>query len=365
MSINLATKYSQKMATEFTYRSVVDGTTNKDYDFTGVKSLNVYTPVTQELGDYQRTGTNRYGTPTELQDTLQEMILERDRAFSITIDRGNNTEQMDAKAASQMLMTEMSEQAVPEMDRYALGKFIDGAGTVAVLAAAPTSADIVEKLSDGMVAMSNSKVPADHRFIFMGWSQFGCLRLSSQFVGVESLARESLVKGALGTFMGAQVVVVPDDYLKKGTSVCYFLITQKNAVIQPKKIQDFFVKENPAGINGSLLEGRFIYDAYVLGARANGVYAAVAASTQQAEPTLTYAAGTKSVAVASSGADSMRYTLDGTDPRYAKSAAVVSGASGTIDLTAFAGQTVTVKAVAYDGALFTSSVKTLTQAVAA
>lgn len=359
MSVNLATKYASKMATEFTLRSLVDGATNKDYDFTGVKSLNVYTPITQPLGNYSRTGANRYGTPTELQDSLQEMILTRDRAFSITIDKGNNTEQMNAKTAAQMLMVELSEQAVPEMDIFALTKFTDYAGNIEELDSTPTANDIVEKLSEGMVKMSNAKVPAEHRFIFIGWTGFGALRLSPQFVGVESLAKESLVKGALGTFMGAQVVVVPDDYLKKGDSVCYFLIAQKNAIIQPKKIQDFFVKENPAGINGALLEGRFIYDAYVLGARSSGVYAAVEAGAKQDEPTLTYDEDTKSCALSSTGANSLRYTLDNTDPRYSKSAAVITGASGSIDLSAFEGQSITIKAAAFDNDLYTSDVSSL------
>ena len=216
MAINLAAKYSKEIANAFTLRSVVDGTTNKDYDFTGVKTLNVYTPVTQSLADYQRTGTSRYGTPTELQDTMQELMLTRDRSFSITIDKGNNSEQMGAKEASRILSIEMNEQAIPEMDKYALGRFADYAGKIVALDAAPTSENIAQKLSDGMVAMSNKNVPADGRFIFIGWSCFGALRLSNQFIGVESLAKSALVKGAIGTFMGAQVVVVPDDYLKKG-----------------------------------------------------------------------------------------------------------------------------------------------------
>ena len=184
MAINLAAKYSKEIANAFTLRSVVDGTTNKDYDFTGVKTLNVYTPVTQSLADYQRTGTSRYGTPTELQDTMQELMLTRDRSFSITIDKGNNSEQMGAKEASRILSIEMNEQAIPEMDKYALGRFADYAGKIVALDAAPTSEDIAQKLSDGMVAMSNKNVPADGRFIFIGWSCFGALRLSNQFIGV-------------------------------------------------------------------------------------------------------------------------------------------------------------------------------------
>ena len=365
MAINLASKYAKELANAFTNRSLVDGTTNKDYDFTGVKTLNVYTPVTQALGDYQRTGTSRYGTPTELQDTMQELMLAKDRSFSITIDKGNNTEQMGAKDASRILAIEMNEQAIPEMDKYALGKFIDYAGKIDALAAAPTTANIAEKLSDGMVAMSNKNVPAENRYIFIGWTYFGLLRLSSQFIGVESLAKDALVKGCIGTFMGAQVVVVPDEYLKKGSNVCYFLITHKNSVIQPKKVQDYFVKENPAGINGALLEGRFIYDAFVLGGRCDGVYAAVATGTQQTTPTFTYTSASKTEAIASANAEYIYYTLDGSDPRYSSTAVKATGASASVNLTAYAGTTVTVKAVAMKAGTFTSAVGSTTQAVAA
>ena len=364
MAINLAAKYSKEIANAFTLRSVVDGTTNKDYDFTGVKTLNVYTPVTQSLADYQRTGTSRYGTPTELQDTMQELMLTRDRSFSITIDKGNNSEQMGAKEASRILSIEMNEQAIPEMDKYALGRFADYAGKIVALDAAPTSENIAQKLSDGMVAMSNKNVPADGRFIFIGWSCFGALRLSNQFIGVESLAKSALVKGAIGTFMGAQVVVVPDDYLKKGDKTCYFIITHKNSVIQPKKVQDYFVKENPAGINGTLLEGRFIYDAFVLGGRCDGVYAAVASGAQQAAPAFTYAASTKKETIASSGADFILYTTDGTDPRYSSSAVKAVGGSATVDLSGFAGGSAVLKAVAIKDGAFTSDLAAATQDVA-
>ena len=250
------------------------------------------------------------------------------------------------------------------MDKYALGRFADYAGKIVALDAAPTSENIAQKLSDGMVAMSNKNVPADGRFIFIGWSCFGALRLSSQFIGVESLAKSALVKGAIGTFMGAQVVVVPDDYLKKGDKTCYFIITHKNSVIQPKKVQDYFVKENPAGINGALLEGRFIYDAFVLGGRCDGVYAAVASGAQQAAPTFTYAASTKKETIASSGADFILYTTDGTDPRYSSSAVKAVGGSATVDLSGFAGGSAVLKAVAIKDGAFTSDLAAATQDVA-
>lgn len=349
MAINLASKYEKELAQAFTLKSVVDGTTGHDYTFDGVNKINVYTALSQPLNDYKRTGTNRYGDPQEAQDTVQEMAITKDRSFSITVDKGNNMEQLGAKEAAKILKIELEEQVIPEVDKYALHRFIDLAGKINVAAEGPTEDTIVKMVSDAMVYMSNKKIPAEGRRIFIGWTWFGMLRLSKQFINVEALAKTALVKGALGTFMGAQVIPVPDDYLAKGNNQAYFAITTEAATLQPKKVQDYFVKQNPPGINGALIEGRVIYDAHVIGAKADGVYACVAASTAQATPTIAVSGG--NATITSAGADKIRVTTDGTDPRYSKTA-IETTSGGTVP----AASGVTVKAVAFDNDLFTSEV---------
>lgn len=349
MAVNLATKYAKELAQAFSAKSYVDGIACKDYEFNGVKNLKIYTALSQPLNDYKREGTNRYGEPKESQDTVQEAKMERDRSFSITVDKGNNAEQMGAKEASKILAIEMNEQAIPEMDKYALRKFIDYAGKIDVATEDPTEETIVKMLSDGMVAMGNKKVPSDGRYIFIGWSYFGMLRLSKQFIGVEALAKESLVKGEVGIFMGAHVITVPDDYLMKGDSKAFFLIVYRNSVLQPKKVQDYFIKENPAGINGALIEGRFIYDAFVIGAKCDGVYALVKANTKQATPTIAVSGTTATIT--SAGAAKIRVTTDGTDPRFSDTAQETTS-GGTV--TFKTGEE--VKAVAFGDGVFTSDV---------
>lgn len=349
MAINLASKYAKELAQAFTEKSYVDGIASKDYEFTGVKTLKVYTAVSQELNDYKRSGSNRYGEPQEAQDTVQAMTVKRDRSFSITVDKGNNSEQLGAKEASKVLAIEMQEQAVPEMDKYALGQFIDFAGKIEMIAEEPTEETIVKHLSNGMVHLGNKKVPVEGRYIFIGWSYFGMLRLSKQFIGVEALAKEALVKGAVGTFMGAQVITIPDDYLMKGDNKAYFLLVYRNSVLQPKKVEDYFVKENPAGINGALIEGRFIYDAFVIGAKCDGVYAAVNANAKQATPTISVS-GTNAT-ITSSGAKTIKVTTDGTDPRFSDTA-VETASGGT--LTVATGNK--VRAVAFGNETFTSEI---------
>lgn len=117
MAINLHKKYETKLAEIYTHNSFVEGHTNKDWSFSGVKSILIPTLVTQPLNDYQRSGTSRYGTPTDLQDTAQEMTMTQDKGFAIVIDKGDNSEQQMMKSAGHAMKRQISEQVVPVIDK--------------------------------------------------------------------------------------------------------------------------------------------------------------------------------------------------------------------------------------------------------
>ena len=70
--------------------------------------------------------------------------------------------------------------------------------------------------------------------------------------------------------------------------------------------------EDPVGVSGALIEGRHYYDAYVLGAKCGGVYALVDEDCRSSAPTISQGKIT--------AFGKVRYTLDGSDPRYSDSA---------------------------------------------
>ena len=98
MAINYASKYAQKIDEKFARESMTSAAVNNDYDFVGVKTVNVYSVPTAEMNDYSVSGTSRYGTPQEIENTVQEMTMTRDRSFTFTIDRGtyNDTQMSNA-----------------------------------------------------------------------------------------------------------------------------------------------------------------------------------------------------------------------------------------------------------------------------
>ncbi|WP_258107001.1 chitobiase/beta-hexosaminidase C-terminal domain-containing protein [Christensenella minuta] len=330
MAINLASKYSGKIAEKFTKESFVAGNASKEYDFAGVRSISVYTPLTVNLNDYKRQGNDRFGETIEMEDTVQEMELTQDKGFSISIDRGNNIDQMNTKGAGKMLNMQIRERVVPFMDKYTIKKWSHDAGQIAGLSSAPTKDTIASVIFDGAAALDNALVPDADRLLYLPSTYYNALRLSKEFLAVDKLAEKSLVKGLVGMVADMKVIKVPDSYFPDGL---YFLITHKNSVLNPNKIKTMRVLSDVKGIDGHVLEGRNYFDAFVLGAKADGVYAAIEDGKQTALPVIALT-GASAAITAVSGV-TFYYTTDGTDPRYSKSAQVYSA-----EVTLAAGQTI-------------------------
>ena len=71
MAINLHEKYAKQIQSKFVQESIIAGLLSNEYSWSGVKTVKISTPLTTPMVDYTRTGTNRYGEPTEMQDTVQ------------------------------------------------------------------------------------------------------------------------------------------------------------------------------------------------------------------------------------------------------------------------------------------------------
>lgn len=357
MAINLATKYADKIAEAFTAASFLKGRVSGDYDWTGVKTVKVYTPQTVAMGDYTRSGTSRYGTPTEVQDIVQDLVLTKDRAFSLTVDKGNNTEQMGVKNAGKVLNMQIRERMVPDADTYAFTQFVNQAGTIVGISA-PSKTTIFGLMTDAQAALDDALVPAAGRTVYAPASITKLMLQSGEVTGLEGMGAKAVGMGYVGEMAGFEIVKVPASYLPTN---CYFLCTYKNSVLHPIKLNDTKLHIDPPGLSGHLLEGRNIFDAFVLGAKCMGVYAAVASASKLATPTVT--AGALKFTIAGTASTSCKYTTDGTDPRYSSTATTTTG-TASYEVAAAAGA-VTVKAVTFASGKFPSDVVTSTVTVTA
>lgn len=267
MAINLTTKYAQKTVDKFYEESVIAGWTNKDYSWDGSKSIVVSTIVTQEPGDYTRSGVSRYGTPTDVQDTIQTLSITQDKSVSLVVDKGDAKQQTIVKNAGKVLALEIREQFVPMCDKYALSKWNEGRGSNIVLAS-PTKANIVGAISDTLKELGNKSVKADGVMIYIGWSNFAKLLQAPEFLNLEKLGVKALENGALGMLFGMKVKPVPDSYLPVGVN---FMAVNKKSALLPFQIKENKVHLDPPGISGSLMEVRYLYDAFVLNELKGGI----------------------------------------------------------------------------------------------
>lgn len=354
MAINLATKYSDKIAEKFRVGSFLAGKTTEAYSFEGVKSVKIATPITVAEGDYSRSGIARYGTPADMQDTTQTMTMTQDKAFSLIVDKGDNSQQMMIKEAGKMMKLQLEEQTIPTGDKYAIAKWIKDAGGVVSVSSAPTKTTAMDAVLDADVWFTDNLVPEGNRYIGVTAAFYKLIK--QELTAVQDLAKGIVEKGVVGEISNMKVVKLPTSYLPTS---CYFVAWFKDSVAFPYTIRDAKIHQDPPGISGNLLEGRHLYDSFVLGAKANGVYACVLASAKLATPTVTGASGKFTIAGTSS--TSCKYTTDGTDPRYSDTATLTTG-SASYDVTYAAGS-VTVKAVTYATGKFTSDVVTSTVTV--
>ena len=209
MAINLHSKYEKAIATALVRESLISGKLNNEYSFSGVRTVKISTPQTVPLVDYTRNGTSRYGTPQEMQDTVQEMTMSQDKSFSLTVDKGNNADQSGIKAAGKMLALQIKERVVPMKDQYTFMRLAQLAGNVVGNPTALTKSTVLDRIFEGSRVLNDAEIPADGRTLYVPAAVYKLLLLSDEFIKLEALGKKSVAKGEVGMVDGMTVVSVP------------------------------------------------------------------------------------------------------------------------------------------------------------
>jgi len=277
MAINLTSEYQKKVAERFAAASKTDTGAGKDYTFSGVNEITIYSIDTVSNGDYTRSGTARFGNLTELGDTKQTLTLSKDRCFTFSIDAGNAAQQYNIKQANACLKRQWDEVCTPEVDKYRLAQWAAGHGLTganAVLSnagseAALSKTNIVEAIFTASAAMSDENVPLAGRTVYISELDYVKFKLADQVMVGNDMTAEVIAKGYKGTIDGIAVVTVPSTYMPNKVG---FIIKVKGATVDPVQLKNLRVQKNPMGVDGDVVEGRFIYDSFVLDSKCKGVY---------------------------------------------------------------------------------------------
>lgn len=270
MTVHLAEKYSSKMDLAFTHGSYTDNFVNKDYDFDGVQTINVYTPTTVATSNYNRSATgDRFGGNNELQDTVATYTLANDKCFKITIDRGNYLQGALAKKAGQVLRAEMDEQVIPEIDadRIATGAAAATANSQAVTYT--TAKGAYKSVLDAQAFLDEDKAPTNDRVIFVTPAFYNLIKADITTGVYANGYNDKLVpRGFVGELDGMAVIKVPTSYFPTKT---YAVLWQKKALLGANQIKKTDIIEDSELVDGAVLTGRFIYDAFALEAKKKSI----------------------------------------------------------------------------------------------
>lgn len=271
MAQNLAQKYSGDVDEVFRLASLTDVAVNHDYDWDGVNSINIYGVGTAPMTNYSRSGTNRYGSPQELGTDKTNYALSRDRSFTYTIDQRNRAESMDVTDAGKSLRRQIEVVITPEIDIYRLSSLdaAVNANSAYVNTGATSSSNAYSDFLAVNQRLSDLLVPLPGRVAFMTWGYYSLLK-QSNFVVASEIAQGDRKSGDLGTVDGVKIVTVPSTYMPGNTNL---VITQPVACTSPMVLTDYIIHDNAPGYNGDLVEGRVVYDAFVLTHKVNAVSA--------------------------------------------------------------------------------------------
>lgn len=327
MAINLATKYEPKLDERFTQKSLTDAFCGKDYEFNGVNGIKVYTLGQATINNYTASGTNRFGTPTELEDEVNTYTLAQKKSFAHTLDITNVQDQLNIKRANSVIKQIWDEQMVPMIDQYRLGAWANGAGTTVLNSTALTKSTVVEAILTGGAALNNALVARDGRVCFITETMAVKTKLAAELANNESYTTKAIVNGEIARLNGMPIVSVPDSYMPKGVE---FMIKYKRATVDPMKLKHMRAHVDPPGIAGTLLEGLVRFDSFVLAQKAMGIYV-YGQSDMVATPTASLSSSKIALASTTDGT-TIYYTTDGSNPKtsstrsvYSSTLTVVSG----------------------------------------
>lgn len=272
MAIELTTKFSPHVDEMFSAESKKDLLTNRDYNWNGAHSIKVYKVNTVEMNDYDRNGSkggaSRYGEVKDLDAVTEEMTLNRDRSFTFVIDRLDEDETQQAVSAATALARQMRQVIIPEVDQYTYGVMCEKAGHKPE-AAEITAENIYAMIVEGNKVLDDDLVPETGRNIVVTPDVYTAIKKSPDITMETDIGSDLRLKGVIGIIDGCNVIKVPAARLPENFG---FMVCHPVATVAPTKLESYKTHVDPPGINGSLVEGRICYDAFVLDNKAAAIY---------------------------------------------------------------------------------------------
>lgn len=273
MANDLVTRYQPYTDEMFTKESKKSLLTNQDFNWTGAHTVKVYKVTTANMTDYGRSGAtgsnwSRYGAVQQLDTTTEEMTLTKDRSFTFVIDKLDKDETSGQLAGASALARQIREVVIPEVDTYVYAKMAVNAGTKAA-ALALTNTNIYTEILKASTELDNAMVPETGRIIVVTPDVYQLMKQCKDITMETDIGAEMRIRGVVSNLDGAAVIKVPANRLPENFG---FMLAHSCATVAPTKLEDYKIHTDPPGISGELVEGRIVYDAFVLDNKKKAIY---------------------------------------------------------------------------------------------
>lgn len=273
MAIELAEKYLPYVDEQFSTESKKDMLTNQDFSWSGAHTVKIYKVSTGTMNDYGRSGPttgnwSRYGAVQSLDATTQTMTLRKDRSFTFAIDALDAEETEGSLEAAAALARQIRQVVIPEVDTYVLSQICTGAGNKPS-ALALTKENIYTEIIKGNKILDDAEVPETDRKLVVTPDVYLLMKQCKDIVMETDVGEDMRIRGVIGNLDGLSVLRVPASRLPEGFG---FMIVHPCATVAPTKLESYKTHQDPPGISGALVEGRIVYDAFVLDNKKKAIY---------------------------------------------------------------------------------------------
>ena len=272
MAINLVTKFTDHVDELFTAESKKSLLTNNDYDWTGAHTIKVHKVNTVSMNDYDRAGTgkntSRFGVLGKVENELEEFTLRKDRSFTFVIDKMDKDETGGVLSGASALARQQREIIIPEVDTYTYGVMAASAGTK-VVDVTLTESNIYDEIIKGTEHLDDEDVPDTGRVLTVVPEVYRMMKKCPDLSLDCDVTEKQRLSGVIAMVDGMDVVKISKKRMPANAG---FMICHPVATVAPTKLEDYRVHQDPPGISGELVEGRIVYDAFVLDNKKKAIY---------------------------------------------------------------------------------------------
>lgn len=272
-TIDLTTKFQPYTDEKFSQESKRELLTNKDFSWDGAHTVKIYKVTTSKMNDYGRTGPSpgewsRYGAVESLDATTEEMTIKKDRSFTFAIDKLDEDETAQQLAAASALERQEREVVIPEVDTYVYGVMCEKAGNKPA-GKDLTAENIYTEVLAASEALDDAGVPETGRVLVVTPVVYALMKKCKDITMETDIGNDLRLKGVIARLDGMDIQKVPAARLPEKFG---FMVAHPCATVAPVKLEDYKIHSDPPGISGDLVEGRIVYDAFVLENKAKAIY---------------------------------------------------------------------------------------------